>query len=77
MKRHKLFAAIVLSGLAVGRCGGEISDRDASTDDAAGGPEASSDGDAAMGFPDAAYEASYADAEADVDAFVLPPIITH
>lgn len=76
MKRHRLFAAIVLSGLAASRCGAEIEARDAAADDAT--TDDADGNDANATFPDAAYDGFAApDSDAAVDAFTHPPIITN
>ncbi len=77
MMRHRLFAAIVLSGLASSRCGGAVVDRDAG-----GGDDAAVDvapPDATTGVPDASFDSALPPpgTDAAVDAFVKPPIITH
>ena len=75
MNRHRLFAAIVLSGLEVSRCGGTIAPPDSAPEDASA-PR--SDG-SSFAFEDSPYEAAPPDADTDavVDAFVIPPIITN
>jgi hypothetical protein len=77
MRRHRLFAAIVLSGLEVTRCGGTITPpADAAPEDAAN----ERDDDGSFVFDDSPYEAASpdaADTEDVVDAFVHPPVITN